>query len=1159
MGLGHGGRERKERNEGEAEEVGLGKDQAGVASPGGEAGRERTGGGPKQPTIGPFPTPEHHSGRGRGLPCLHCLRQERKEQLQEEERNQPWYQDKAWALAKVTHRVDLLGRGGHDTTYAVARQGSLVNDIYVGRGVYVGRIGTGKFAGGGLRGRMQSYGARLAVADQDVSDDAADPKDTRETVDAGQVGEPDPLAAPGGVRMGRSDAGEREGKTGYNYPCHYRCLYSAGGHRRRAGTARLHAIGKLARPLLALWSGAGSTSGSGEEHEEEEHKGEEQEEEGEEEEAHCRTIRDYWRNWRSPADPYQAARWRFRSGEEKGQEGYQDYPSVSSAYPRWGRWSRPNSLRSQGSESSSGQGGSAGSHQSSGTAQAHRAQQAPQGAARDHKGRWTIHTRQVRRRPRPRPKAGALGRGGPFRVAVLFAVAAAAISILARVVGAAPDVGAALPAGGERFEMNPQRTLLGYDCGSPSTVQTISSVASGVEDCDKDLKSPPPKNVTKIMNAIQMARNRRVSVQVLRIINYRIAHSCWREYTNSDAWITDEARFHEDVYISAEQAKQVWKTGVWQARSGNDGDCDVERNGTSYCWIRRVGHDEVEDEGMMCYGEHHRLRTNWHKNTHIDSAKVTDYYRIDASTEWGVVDDEGRVRLEQSQVYLPEECKAEEGECRLNRHGMLIWKPPPPEPVCPYYQARKIKGHEITSQDGEDRFFVATDGALFRVKIEEPLSLCGTVGYATNFPEIFVTEDMNNKLLQRKIHPSEMSSAIMGKVKDQYFNEGMIEAVETAFRNLRTERCRTREQANEFAYARRMSEQMAMTDGTTVHLGKGRYVTSSGEVLHTYQCKPVHVLAMDSNTCYDSLPIMLSQADRKHYLASRGIFDRGSEMQFFLEPHSRKIKIDGMAMSCVSPFPSLYQNINGDWLEATPGIKAAAAPIMVKMNDQTIVKLFDRDFDYNAGSIYNPDDVAAMESYAKAGSSSQGLAAALNRRYSESIANMGGGGYTPNPNRIFPTLPSADFSWMDHFGWLWSGFKWYGDICSIVLASYLLWKVFTSILAFFLRWFRQPVTGKLMHLLTACLPSLGEFMRDPFRLGLAKRTVKKMLGDTDEEKGPAPERRRRRSNRDTLIEMAHRRSMIGPDARSEAGSITSATATAAADDYHKSLYPVARV
>ena len=146
MGLGHGGRERKERNEGEAEEISLGKDQAGVASPGGEAGRERTGRGPKQPTIGPFPTPEHHSGRGRGLPCLHCLRQERKEQLQEEERSQPWYQEKAWALAKVTHRVDLLGRGGHDTTHAVARQGSLVNDIYVGRGVYVGRIGTGKFA-----------------------------------------------------------------------------------------------------------------------------------------------------------------------------------------------------------------------------------------------------------------------------------------------------------------------------------------------------------------------------------------------------------------------------------------------------------------------------------------------------------------------------------------------------------------------------------------------------------------------------------------------------------------------------------------------------------------------------------------------------------------------------------------------------------------------------------------------------------------------------------------------------------------------------------------------------------------------------------------------------------------------------------------------------
>ena len=69
-------------------------------------------------------------------------------------------------------------------------------------------------------------------------------------------------------------------------------------------------------------------------------------------------------------------------------------------------------------------------------------------------------------------------------------------------------------------------------------------------------------------------------------------------------------------------------------------------------------------------------------------------------------------------------------------------------------------------------------------------------------------------------------------------------------------------------------------------------------------------MATDRQACYDSLPVVLPPSAKKDYLASRGAFDHGGDIQFFLEPHSRRLKIDSVQTDCARPFPATYQTMS---------------------------------------------------------------------------------------------------------------------------------------------------------------------------------------------------------------------------------------------------------
>lgn len=649
---------------------------------------------------------------------------------------------------------------------------------------------------------------------------------------------------------------------------------------------------------------------------------------------------------------------------------------------------------------------------------------------------------------------------------------------------------AGMPGSGTADGLDQSRTLLGYDCGQPSGVTTVSARPGPEGGCDDDQGPGAFRNRTVKVLALQRSETKRIQVHACKVTRTRIGHLCWEGYDNQDAFLTDVGRFGEDVYVSTEECHHMWAKGKYRTeadRGGLAGDPfgeQVKINGTSFIWVRRAGWDQISGNRITCHGGSFKWTDRFHRNKYISNALVTDYLKVETFSEWAVVDGNGQIRLEQSEIFLPARCTPETGGCSVERHASVWWEPVGKWPTCPYYKARKMTGQLLTSADGQDKSFVATDGALFKADVLKAKSVCGSITYTTNHDGISITEETDNKNFNRDLHVSEMSASLMGQVAQQFFHERITEAVEEALERMRQNRCQRRTTDQETAYARRMAEHMAMTDGSTVHLGEGRFVTSAGEVLHLYTCRPVHVLAADRQNCYDSLPIVLSDSARKDYFSARGLFDRKEEIQFFLEPHSRRIKLDAIQADCVPAFTALYQTVTGYWIKATPTIAAAPSPTVIKMEADSVIQLFgDEKVDYNQGSIYSGEDISRMERFAKAGSSSQGLAAELTRhRLDYAREGDARDGFLLTGHSVFKELPKTDFSFLDAFGWLWDFLKVYSGICGSIMVTYLLFTIVWNVVSFLFRLFKEPVSGRWGHFIQAIFPAVGEFVRDPLRL-----------------------------------------------------------------------------
>jgi len=123
-----------------------------------------------------------------------------------------------------------------------------------------------------------------------------------------------------------------------------------------------------------------------------------------------------------------------------------------------------------------------------------------------------------------------------------------------------------------------------------------------------------------------------------------------------------------------------------------------------------------------------------------------------------------------------------------------------------------------------------------------------------------------------------------------------------------------------------------------------------------------------------------------------------------------------------------------------------------------------------------------MDLFSQAPRAGQGLAAGL-------ASQQLGGAYRMHQIMaadLFPDMKgmakAIQHPSMAFLSWLWSVFEGYGQLCSIIVGTGLLFRMCTWVMGVSLRLFTTPVVGNpVLHVLCAFFPSLREFIREPRR------------------------------------------------------------------------------
>ena len=354
--------------------------------------------------------------------------------------------------------------------------------------------------------------------------------------------------------------------------------------------------------------------------------------------------------------------------------------------------------------------------------------------------------------------------------------------------------------------------------------------------------------------------------------------------------------------------------------------------GQVHTWsYEEVGRTYYQDGQLRCEGGMFRGAPDFVVTVHQRFKLVTDT----------IVGDKQQISAPGLGLKL--KCDIQAGEC-LTDEGTFIWDLPVAE-ECPLARNKNFHGIEAIDNEGKT-VVMSTDGNLVRVIKGEPVSLCDRVVYSTNYPDLYLYPLTGERPFHRHIHPEEVSITMYINNRDDYLYHHLLETVKDEFQKTLTNDCHQKKETNQ------MRTWLQHTDPklATWTLGGGTFATAAGEVLYTYACRPMLVKAVQTDRCFQSLPVRpLSH------------FDLVSDL-WFLEPLTHRLTKQGVPVPCSLQFAPKYQDYSGKWLTATPQIHEAKPPNRPDRVPHRNLELQGQ-LDWSRGGIYEQQELRDMETY----------------------------------------------------------------------------------------------------------------------------------------------------------------------------------------------------
>ena len=511
------------------------------------------------------------------------------------------------------------------------------------------------------------------------------------------------------------------------------------------------------------------------------------------------------------------------------------------------------------------------------------------------------------------------------------------------------------------------RRLRGWDCSEPANLISVS-LRNDVDRLQCDEESLQREQEKKRYLLLQKATRTEHHVIHCHAKYYRVMYVCGM-HSHSEV-ISWEWKFDQKWVMNRTTCDQAWYNGtVIIPRFNSDHVSDtyfVKKDRINYIRARRTGRESHKGTQFACEGETIQGRylehPDWKGKTLSGHAAVaTDYinlglFRRKAYLPTDAPDDQ---HSQLSTLWVPSinvrlHCNFGEGYCQTESFGSFLWIPFPPlhDNICPIYKLKEVAGVVVKAKDTsmddgdltdaarrmmsegqeqQDDVFIATNGTMLRVKkIGDPISMCGSTIYPTEYPQIYLSEAFNHSAFQRPLDPLEVNPFTAFQMADQFLYEQVQDDLSRSLLSLQVHQCKQQRERRMRDTTRLLARQKAVVDGETAHIGDGIFATAVGDAAYLYHCRPLDVTAVvrGGGKCYSALPVEPDNpADKERFqrwAAKQGevVLPEGAdpslytpEVQMYILPRTHKITTSATEVECVAQMPSLWENLDGGWFK----------------------------------------------------------------------------------------------------------------------------------------------------------------------------------------------------------------------------------------------------
>ena len=619
------------------------------------------------------------------------------------------------------------------------------------------------------------------------------------------------------------------------------------------------------------------------------------------------------------------------------------------------------------------------------------------------------------------------------------------------------------------------RMVEAYDCTVPSEVRPVK--VKTPRQC-QNLQLVQQNSTEMTILLLQKARLRRVMVRECSDIRSELAFQCG----NFDhmTYLPARTRLGYSAEISAAQCRRYWSTKkltVHEPGMNRWRTYDLETQATNNYMYQSVGSVTATDTGYyweaQCVGGYHQADPS----SPVEKARLSNvnsavYGELTLQEHQAVVSPQGSVSLALSEIELTgrtedgRPCSYSHGHCRVGSK-MYTWEVSEPsahDEGCDEYQRTRgdpVKGRMITTEDdqmGTTKTFVSSDGAMIRLVQKEPVEACGTKVWSTNYDLLYFTEwsVAAASRFPKPLHPSELSIATYSNLKDDFLYESITKYMGIELSKVLQKACEDELADRQMAYGRLAAEQAAAVSSSTAYLGKGRYVTASGEAWYQYSCRPILATALDKTECYDSLPVQLAPKDLYVYLRTRGMVEtmdsykieelgkpdhpmRAALPEFFVSPITRMVGTKAAIRPCSPLFQPLYVNVKKQWIRATPGIEVTTAPQELFSNSTPYRVSPAPRYDMEGGGVYDVEKIRGHEMWMLNPQRGLALVNHLARKDAEGTLDRRHLGDVDPLTGFWPDLPW--FPYTDILWTIWEAFEAWSRVCMLAFGAYVVYRL----------------------------------------------------------------------------------------------------------------------